>query len=178
MANLIVVRHGETNYNLEGRYCGSTDIDLNEKGYEQAKILAQKLKNMSIGIIISSTMKRAKETARVIGSELQIPIIEMDELVERCIGVYEGLTREEAKNKYPLMWERNAPEGAEALELVEERVHQALKAIRNKYLENQNILIITHGYVTKVIYKYFSNSSKEDFQKYALKNCEYEEYSL
>lgn len=178
MTNLIVVRHGETNYNLEGRYCGSTDIDLNEKGYEQARILAQRLKNKSIGIIISSTMKRAKETAKIISNELGLPVIEMEKLVERCVGVYEGLTREEAKNKYPLMWERNAPEGAETLELVEDRVHKALNTIRKEYLENQNILIVTHGYITKVIYKYFNNSSKEDFLKYALKNCEYEGYSI
>lgn len=176
MGKLIVVRHGETNYNVEGRYCGRTDIGLNEKGYEQAKILAQKLKNMSIDIIISSTLIRAKETASVISNELQIPVIEMNELVEKCVGVYEGLTRDEAKSKYPVMWERNAPEGAEPLELVEQRVGRALNTIKDKYLRNKNVLIVTHGYISKVIYKYFNNSSQADFLKYALKNCECEEY--
>lgn len=178
MANLIVVRHGETNYNLEGRYCGSIDAKLNDKGFEQAKLLAHKLKNLSIDIIISSTMRRAKETAGIISNELEVPVVEMDELVETCVGVYEGLTREEAKNKYPLMWEKNAPEGAETLESVEERVHKAINLIRNEYSGSQSILIVTHGYITKVIYKYLNNSSKEDFLKYRLNNCEYEEYSI
>jgi len=178
MEKLIVVRHGETNYNVEGRYCGGTDIGLNEKGQEQAKILAQKLQNMSIDIIFSSTLRRAKETASIISNELKIHVIEMDEFVEKCVGVYEGLTKKEAKIRYPLMWERNAPEGAESLESVEKRVIKALNTISNEYVGNKNVLIITHGYITKVIYKYFNNSSEADFLKYALENCEIEEYSI
>lgn len=177
MGKLIVVRHGETNYNVEGRYTGRTDIGLNERGYEQAKILAQKFKNTSIDIIICSTLRRAKETASIINDELQLPVIEMDELVEKCVGVYEGLTREEAKNKYPKMWEMNAPEGAETLEAVEERVYNALNTIRCSY-RNNNVLIVTHGYVSKIINKYFNNSSESDFLKHVLKNCEYDEYSI
>lgn len=161
MEKLIVVRHGETNYNVEGRYCGRTDIGLNEKGHEQAKILAQKLHDMSIDIIISSTLRRAEETASIISNELKLPVIEMDEFVEKYVGVYEGLTKEEAKNKYPLMWERNAPEGAESLESVEERVFKALNTIGNEYVGNKNVLIVTHGFISKVIYKYFNNSSED-----------------
>ena len=178
MGKLIVVRHGETNYNAEGRYAGRIDIGLNEKGHEQAKALAKELKNTSIDIIISSTLKRATETAAIIGDELQLPVIEMSELVEKGVGVYEGLTREEAKKKYPVMWERNAPEGAETVEEVENRVYNALNTIRYDYLNNKNVLIVAHGYVTKVISKYFNNSSQEAFSKYVLKNCEYDEYSV
>jgi broad specificity phosphatase PhoE len=178
MGNLIVVRHGETNYNVEGRYTGSTDIELNEKGYEQARILAEKLKDISIDIIISSTLKRAKETARIISNEMKLPVIETNELVEKCVGVYEGLTREEAKNKYPLMWEANSPEGAETLETVEKRVHKVLHTILNDYSEDKNVLIVTHGYISKIIYKYFNNASEADFSKYVLKNCEYDEYII
>jgi broad specificity phosphatase PhoE len=178
MGKLIVVRHGETNYNVEGRYTGSTDIELNDKGYEQARILAEKLKDISIDIVISSTLKRAKETARIISNEIKLPVIEMNELVEKCVGIYEGLTREEAKNKYPLMWETNSPEGAETLEAVEKRVHKALHTILNNYSEDENVLVVTHGYISKVIYKYFSNASEVDFSKYVLKNCEYDEYII
>ena len=66
MGRLIVVRHGETAYNAEGRYTGRTDIGLNEEGCMQAKILAEKLKTVPIDIIISSTLKRARETAIII----------------------------------------------------------------------------------------------------------------
>jgi hypothetical protein len=82
-----------------------------------------------IDIIISSTLKRAKETARIISNEMKLPFIEMNELVEKFVGVYEGLTREEAKNQYPLMGETNSPEGSETLE---KRVHKVLYVILYK----------------------------------------------
>jgi len=178
MGKLIVVRHGETNYNVEGRYTGSTDIELNDRGYEQARILAEKLKGIPIDVIISSTLKRTKETARIIANEMNLPVMEMNELIEKCVGVYEGLTREEAKNKYPQMWAANSPEGSETLEAVEKRVHKALHTILNNYSGNKNVLIVTHGYISKVIYKYFNNASEVDFSKYVLNNCEYYEYII
>lgn len=178
MGKLIVVRHGETEFNVEGRYTGRVDVSLNKKGLEQAKITAAKLKDMSIDIIISSTLKRAKETAEIISRELQVPIIEMEEFVEKYVGVYEGLTREEAKAKYPHMWEANSPKGAETLEEVKERVHKALNRIQCKYLHNKNVLLVTHGYVSKVINRYFNNSTDEEFAKYVLRNCDYHEYSM
>lgn len=177
MGKLIIIRHGETAYNVEGRYCGSTDIGLNERGFEQAKILAEKLKSISLDIIISSTMRRARETASVISEELKLPVIEMEEFVERSVGVYEGLTREEAKNTYPEMWERNSPEGAEPMEEVEIRVSKAIHKIKKEY-GNKDMLIVAHGYITKIMYKYFNNASMEELAKYTLKNCECEEYSI
>lgn len=178
MGKLIVIRHGETEFNVEGRYTGRVDVSLNKKGLEQAKITAANLKNMYIDIIISSTLKRAKETAEIISSELQVPIIEMEEFVEKYVGVYEGLTREEAKAKYPHMWEANSPKGAETLEEVKERVYKALNRIQCKYLHNKNVLLVTHGYVSKVINRYFNNSTDEEFAKYVLRNCDYHEYSM
>ncbi|MPM26541.1 2,3-bisphosphoglycerate-dependent phosphoglycerate mutase [bioreactor metagenome] len=178
MGKLIVVRHGETAFNVEGRYTGRVDVSLNIKGLEQARVTAAKLKDMSIDIIISSTLKRAKETAEIISRELQVPVIEMEEFVEKYVGVYEGLTREEAKTKYPQMWEANAPEGAETLEEVKERVYKGLNTIQCKYLHNKNVLLVTHGYVSKVINRYFDNSTNEEFAKYVLRNCDYHEYSI
>lgn len=178
MGKLIVVRHGETAFNVEGRYTGRVDVSLNIKGLEQARVTAAKLKHMSIDIIISSTLKRAKETAEVISRELQVPVIEMEEFVEKYVGVYEGLTREEAKAKYPQMWEANSPEGAETLEEVKKRVYKGLNTIQCKYLHNKNVLLVTHGYVSKVINRYFDNSNDEEFAKYILRNCDYHEYSM
>ncbi|GEM_PF-754424 len=178
MGKLIVVRHGETDFNVEGRYTGRVDVSLNKKGLEQARITAAKLKDMCIDIIISSTLKRAKETAEIITKELKIPILEMEELIEKYVGVYEGLTREEAKAKYPHMWEANAPEGAETLEEIKERVYKALSIIQWKYLHNKNVLLVTHGYVSKVINRFFDNSTDEEFAKYVLRNCDYHEYSM
>lgn len=178
MGKIIIVRHGETDYNVEKRYAGSTDIGLNEKGKEQARLLSHKLKDTSVDIIVSSTLRRAKETANIINQELKLQIIEMEELVEIHVGVYEGLTREEAKSKYPEMWAKKSPQGAETKKEVEVRVYKALDKICNEYGDNKTVLVVTHGYISKVINQYFNNTPEDEFSKYVLGNCETEEYSI
>ncbi|MBS4536667.1 histidine phosphatase family protein [Clostridium sp. D2Q-14] len=92
MGILIVVRHGETQFNVEKRYTGSLNIELNSTGFKQAKNLAKELRKYDIDVIITSTLKRAKQTTEIINNELKLPIIEMKEFCERNVGVFEGLT--------------------------------------------------------------------------------------
>lgn len=73
---------------------------------------------------------------------------------------------------------KKSPQDAETMEEVEKRVYKALDKICNEYAEDKNILVVTHGYISKVINKYFNNSSEEEFSKYVLRNCEIEEYSI
>ncbi|MDF2685321.1 MAG: hypothetical protein K0S55_502 [Clostridia bacterium] len=97
--------------------------------------------------------------------------------MEISMGVYEGLTRAEAQEKYPEMWKLKMPEGREPIDKVEERVFRVLDNIKNKYY-NKTVLVVTHGYVTKVINKYFKNPTDEEFRAYALGNCEFTTYDL
>ena len=124
-----VTRHGETDYNLQGRYTGSTDIPLNKNGLLQAQELARKLASVEFDIIISSPLLRAKQTAEIIHKSSNVPIIVIDEFAEINVGVYEGLTREEAQTQYPDIWARlgsrppdDAPTGGETHKQVDVRI--------------------------------------------------------
>lgn len=185
MSKLIVVRHGQTDYNVEKRYTGSTNVVLNEKGIEQAKITAHKLKDYDIDVIISSTLNRARQTAEIISKEINIQLIEMIEFREKNAGVYEGLTRDEAKSKYPDLWEKfstpiydEALPGGETIREVEERVFSALEQIRKNYPSDKNVLVVTHGFISRVINKFFTDVTEEEFFNYRLGNCEIAEYII
>jgi len=80
-------------------------LSLNSAGINQAKELAEKIKDLQIDVVISSPLKRTMETAHIIAPNKKIV---MDEyFIERSIGIYEGLTKQEAKNKYPDLYNRN-----------------------------------------------------------------------
>ena len=89
MVTLYVVRDGETDYNIQGRYLGRIDLDLNSAGIRQAEELAEKIKGMSIDAVISSPLKRTMEMARILAPDKGI--IKDDHFIERSVGVYDML---------------------------------------------------------------------------------------
>ena len=97
MKNIFVIRHGETSFNKNGRYSGRTDEPLNTIGINQAKQLAEKASCLNIGIIYCSPLKRALKTAEFIKVKHACGIIIDNHFIERSIGIYEGLTKDEAK---------------------------------------------------------------------------------
>ena len=97
---LILTRHLTTTWNREKRIQGQTDIELDEEGKQEAKVLAKKLQFLGIGCIISSDLKRASQTAEIIAETLQVPVILDKRLRECAFGAVEGLTREEAGEQY------------------------------------------------------------------------------
>lgn len=103
---LYVVRHGESETNLQGKWGGHYDTALTSKGLEQAKQLACKLLDIDYEIIVSSSLTRARQTAEIIQKIINIPLIISNEFMERSMGVYEGLTTEEIMVKYPDLWNR------------------------------------------------------------------------
>ncbi len=92
---LLLTRHGQTGWNVEGKIQGQTDTELNETGIKQAEVIREKLFNQKIDIIISSPLKRARKTAEIIARGRDIPIIIDERLSERDFGEFEGKTREE-----------------------------------------------------------------------------------
>ena len=178
MSEVLIVRHGETDYNVEKRYCGSSEVKLNNKGMEQARALSEKLREHDIDIIISSSMKRAIQTASIIADELNKSVITVNGIHERCVGVYEGLTKEEVQEKYPELWAKKctrtydaAPDNGETIKDVEERVFEAINKLREEY-SGQKILIVTHGFISRVINKYFNKVEEDEFYNFAMENCD------
>lgn len=90
-----MTRHGQTDWNLLGKIQGQTDIELNDTGRNQAEETGMQIQNEKIDLIITSPLKRAKETAEIINKNFNVSIIEDDRLLERKYGRNEGSTKED-----------------------------------------------------------------------------------
>ena len=170
-----VARHGQTEWNAENKVCGITDIPLTEKGIAQADELAAQVKEKNIEIIISSPMKRAVATSRIISEKWHIPMMTDDRLVEQNYGVYEGVDRNDElflANKKNFAY--RYPDG-ESMMQVAVRVYTFLNEIKKQY-DGKNVLIISHGGVCRIIKTYFNDMTNEEFFRYTLQNCKLEEY--
>jgi probable phosphoglycerate mutase len=179
---LYVVRHGESVFNIEGRYGGIIDIPLTPKGLEQAKQLAEKLNEINFEIIITSSLMRARQTAEIINEVFNVPFVVSDEFKERNMGVYGGLTKDEIIEKYPDLWERkctrqwnDAPTNGETYQQFDERITKGLKNLEDEY-PDKSVLLVTHGYVSRVINRHYKNLLFDEMHFFDLENCEIAEY--
>lgn len=98
----IFLRHGQTDWNLQGRYQGLSDIALNATGLEQAEAAARLLKQISIDRIVSSPLVRALKTAAIVSEYISVPINVSTGMSERSFGSFDGLVINEVKRKHGL----------------------------------------------------------------------------
>ena len=182
---LYVARHGETDFNGQGRYCGSTDIPLNRKGLEQAGQLSENLTGTNFDVIISSSLIRARQTAEIINESLNLSLILSDDFKERNLGVYEGLAQEEIIKKYPDLWERkctrqldDAPTNGETIRQLDERITKALVKLEKEY-SDKSVLLVTHGGVAMIINRYYNKLPFDEmYSGVRLGNCEIVKYII
>lgn len=181
---ILVTRHGQTDWNVLGKLQGQTDIELNDVGRQQAEETGKSIKDENIDLIITSPLKRAKETAEIINRNFKVTIIEDDRLMERKFGKSEGLTkdaREKLKEINPEaddIWNYNKNIDFNGIETIKDfcnRIYEFLDEIIEKY-KDKNILIVTHAGVSVPIKCYFMKYPLEDFVDRdiikGLKNCE------
>jgi alpha-ribazole phosphatase len=153
--NLLLIRHGQTNWNLEQRFQGQSDIPLNKTGRKQAHALAERFSTEQFDAVYSSDLQRATETANII---TQMSGCKPDlRLREVNFGDWEGLTYDEIKAKHPetlAAWEadifKNAPPHGETLEGLAVRVQSMLDELREKH-EDQKVLVVAHGGVLQTL---------------------------
>ena len=154
-----LMRHGETNWNKEKKMQGMVDIELNDQGRKKAISNQKKFKKLNIDLIISSPLKRAKETAKLVSEGTNTPIIYNEKLVERSYGNLEGKNYKgkeiyENHDTYSLIENTNF-ENIERVKDLLKRVWEALDEIKEKY-PNKNILIVSHGGTSRAINAYFN----------------------
>lgn len=158
--HFLLIRHGETNWNTEGRYSGWTDIPLNSNGKMQAEGLANHLKtaHTDLSAIYSSTLLRAYQTAEETSKVLKLPIVQQDQLREICWGDGEGLTSkekdvlygkaiQEVTQAYPNRKERwNYPlfPNAETYNALYQRIENQLIQIANAH-PGEKVALFSHG---------------------------------
>ena len=140
---ILLVRHGETDWNLERRVQGQTDRPLNETGRRQARELASALADESIDAIFSSDLVRAHETARILAEPRGLDVTVLPDLREKDFGTWEGLTDREILDRFPEA--RGRPWGdAETSEDVGRRVVGALLRIADSH-PGASVLVVAHG---------------------------------
>ena len=153
---ILLTRHGQTEWNVLKKVQGRTDIELNETGIQQAKDTARKLQDENIDLIISSPLKRAAKTANIIGETRNIPVIFDERIVERGFGEFEGVRPKE--NEFADLWnyDLNLQEhGVESIQSFFGRVYEFLDDIKEKY-NGKKILLVTHGGTSKPVNCYFN----------------------
>jgi broad specificity phosphatase PhoE len=149
VTTILLVRHGETDWNLERRVQGHTDRPLNDTGRSQAAALADALEGKRIDAIYSSDLLRAYETASIVAERTGAEVTVIPELRERDFGTWEGLTDEEIFERFPHA--RTGSWGdAETREQMTERVHSAVEAIASAH-PGGSVLVITHGGPVRVL---------------------------
>ena len=172
---LILVRHGQSVWNLENKFTGWVDVDLSEKGIEEAKLAGEKLKGFKLDQAFTSELIRAKHTLNIILSTLNqcgIPVEKNKALNERMYGELEGLNKEEVKSKYGEVqfnrWRRSfldAPPGGESLKMTQDRVLPYYQSyIRPCLILGETILVVAHGNSLRALMMYLENLTESQIE--------------
>ena len=140
MTTLLLVRHGETDWNRELRIQGSSDTDLNETGRAQARELAQELAEERLDAVYSSDLRRARETAELVTAGRGLDVRLDSALRERSFGSWEGLTREQIVERFG----EHARHDGESDEQVRERMLEAVRRIAAEH-PHEEVLVVSHG---------------------------------
>jgi probable phosphoglycerate mutase len=155
VTTILIVRHGETDWNRDGRWQGHSDTPLNERGREQARELAASLDG--VDAVYASDLARARETAEIVAERVGLQVHLDARLRERGFGGWEGLTAEEIESRFADQHRRwQAGEGfgaddAEPFETMLERVQSFLEDVVRGHPEG-TVLVVAHGGSARVAY--------------------------
>jgi len=173
--NLILIRHGETEWNKLKLCQGISDINLTEYGIKQASHLARSLKNSRIDSVYSSNLKRAYQTALLIAREHAVEVEIVDDLREMDQGDFEGKPFEKLKETHSHILQswRDDPANyrlpnGETLQEVQDRAFSAISKIYSKN-PDKTVLIVTHNFTIITLLCKFEGKSLNDFYNYKIK---------
>ena len=176
MAYLIMVRHGQSQWNLENRFTGWKDVDITEQGKKEAQLAGKLLKEEVFEKAFTSTLKRAQHTLSIILEEStrrDLPVIISSALNERSYGQLEGLNKSETALKYGEqqvhIWRRSydvAPPGGESLKDTADRVIVYFKEqIAPLLQKGKNILVVAHGNSLRALKMHLEQLSPEQISE-------------
>ncbi len=172
MGELIIVRHGQTQMNVEGIFFGKLNPGLNEMGRVQCKKAEDILKKHGYDAVYSSDLLRAAETAELV-NYLKLPIKFDKRLQEIDFGIFEGLSYKEIKEKYPEECEKSKNEWktfdfvtGESLERLQSRAVEFVESLD----KTKNNLVVTHWGVINCILSWYFSDKLESYWKYSVEN--------
>mgnify|MGYP002638603759 CR=1 FL=1 len=174
MMKLYIIRHGETDWNTQGRMQGQTDIALNEKGIRLAKVTAEGMKDIAFDLCITSPLKRARQTAEIILAGKKIPVLEEKRIQEISFGDWEGVGCRKENYELPVPFEEfqkfykdpfhyEPDNSGESIAALCERTADFWEELtENEALADKTILIATHGCAMRALL-HNVYPDKEDF---------------
>lgn len=173
---IILVRHGQIDHNIQGRYCGWTNPSLNQKGINQAMKIKDKLADEKIDAIYTSDLSRCMETAEIINKGHNINISTDVRLREINFGCFEDLSYEEISDKYPDHrdeWIKDGmnyimPSGESVYQLID-RSKKAVEEIVAR--DHDRILIVTHSGVIRGLLSSLISNNSDSYWRYKIDNC-------
>ena len=174
---LYIARHGETQWNVDNRISGRTDVPLTDRGLQQAKLLAQNAMGKGIEVIIASPLLRARQTAQAVSDAIGVPIQIDQRLIELDFGIFEGgsrsdpdfqRTRGQMPTRYP---------GGESAFMLAHRVYSCLEDVKRDY-DGKTVLLVCHGGVCRMVRSYFEDLTNEEYGGYHAPNAQLVEYEL
>lgn len=189
MAILILVRHGESEWNKKGIWTGLTDISLSKEGIKESKQAADRLLGKKIDIAYTSVLKRARETLDIIKESLNIPnlpVVENKALNERDYGELTGKNKWEIKKQYGDKkflqirrgWDVPIPKGETLKDVYNRVVPYYKKEILPRLKESKTVLIVAHGNSLRVLVKYLENISDADVENLEIATGEIHVYRV
>jgi probable phosphoglycerate mutase len=159
-SEFIVVRHGETAWNAQGRIQGHFDSPLNEEGLAQALLVGDCLTREPFALLYSSDLGRALQTAQPIADRSGIPVRTDTRLRERNLGAFQGLTGAECERRFPQHYARfrardpdHVMPGGESARQVYERVSEVFTVLAREHIATR-IVVVTHGGVLDALYRF------------------------
>lgn len=172
MGHFYFVRHGQTVWNVEGKICGATDIDLTELGHQQAVETGKKILEEGIAAdeILYSPLMRAAKTALHISEMTGIPAREEPRLIEQSFGKWEGTARhgeEFTKDKENFC---TRYENGESMLHLAQRIYNLLDDIK-KESDEKTYILVAHNGISRVIHSYFYDMTNEEYARFGIKNC-------
>ena len=175
---ICLVRHGETSWNAEKRIQGNIDVGLNEAGLAQAEAAARWLSPLAIEALYSSDLQRARQTAQGLAGVLKLAPILRPEFRERRYGLFEGLTYEQSRSRYPdvySLFEERVPDfvipyGGESLQQLHLRVSTGLRRLVDEH-RGQTIAVVTHGGVLDIVNRLVRGTSLRQPRDFLIPNA-------
>lgn len=175
MPKLVLVRHGQSVWNLQNRFTGWVDVPLTEKGKEEAYKAGELLKDIKFDVAYTSALTRAQETLKIILETvgLLIPVIKDQALNERHYGALQGLNKDRARQKWGSdivhLWRRSydiaPPEGESLKDTAARTIPFLERAIMGDIVDGRNVIVVAHGNSLRSIVMYLEKLSPEEIVK-------------
>jgi probable phosphoglycerate mutase len=181
VTEILLIRHGETNWNVEKRLQGHSDIALNPEGVRQAAALGRVLQDEPLDAIFASDLQRARDTAQAIATARGMTLQIDKDLRERCYGAFEGLIHSEINEHFPVdfvAWKQRDldmryPDGKYRAETLREFAARSMACIRRLASQNgcRKIAIVTHGGVLDTLHRQAASIGYEHPRSFEVLNA-------